>query len=293
MSAAAFGTAGRAVPTTWQELLLPAGTLPPRDDPGERAVTAWRRARSAVDGQVVGPLVWLDRDLDVLPRAVAGAGDDSVEAVPGLDRVQMHLVLWDTPPTYARSVAAVAGADAVDLVALHTRLPTGGNPRTSALRAVTAVTDLVPDDVDGFTEVPLGAGWPEALDVLADYGQAAALRLGEPIAAPLPAPAEIAQFLIACLDRDIGFATVGGPDRLLPVADRPGFGTLLLATRAALDGAGADDVAELLVREPVRADMTAVAGAAGSLREYLRAVSVCDLSAAMRDEARRGEFDRA
>ncbi len=106
---------------------------------------------------------------------------------------------------------------------------------------------------------PLGpepaASWLTALDELAALDLRLKFRTGGVTADAFPSAAELASCIDAALDRELRFKCTAGLHHALrhrvgegfdrPV-DQHGFLNVLLATRAALDGGGVDDIAQVL-----------------------------------------------
>lgn len=103
-----------------------------------------------------------------------------------------------------------------------------------------------------YVEVPRVTGWETALDVLAEDGaERAKLRTGGATAPAHPTSAEVAAFLRACLDRQLGFKLTAGLHHALRTTTTEGFeqhGVLnvLAAVAAGVGGADAGTLAGLL-----------------------------------------------
>lgn len=125
-------------------------------------------------------------------------------------------------------------------------------------------------------EVPRGEQQPHALrDVAAAAsgreGVQAKLRTGATASSDVPAPAELAAFVRACVDADLGFKLTGGLHHAVTGThageDQFGFLNVLSAVRWALNGAEADELEPLLAqRDP------------GPVLEMVARMSVADAS---------------
>lgn len=109
-------------------------------------------------------------------------------------------------------------------------------------------------DADGDAEIPVhvelpaaqvSVGWLAAADEVAAAGLRLTLRV-DGAAAAGPPGVLVASWVDAALDRETPFGCLGGGLRAAAYAGRPGVLGLLLATGAAFEGAGTDEVARLL-----------------------------------------------
>lgn len=142
------------------------------------------------------------------------------------------------------------------------------------------------------------ASWLGVLDEVAAADCQLTLRTGGPGALEQPDAGELAACITAALDREIAFACTGG---LASAVRRPedgtgptqhGFLNVLAATRAALDGAGAPDVAAVLEeRDPAR--LLADTGGWPSARRWFRSFASGSVPGAVHDLAALGLLEPA
>ncbi|MEU7615418.1 hypothetical protein AB0B27_04835 [Micromonospora rifamycinica] len=245
------------VPRLLAGLVDDAAVFPPGSAPLPDAVAAHHEHRASWYADLVGPLL-------VPASAVAAGGLDSLaEGVvtgligdTGLDRLPTALARLDAAGSTVRQVE----------VAVARR---GEDPRPG----LTALRDLVTrrDDLDWYAELPLTFGLTSALDTLAEARAtglpvAAKFRTGGLAAELFPTPVELAAVICACRDRGLPFKLTAGLHHAVRHLDpetgftHHGFGNVLAATLAAVDGAEVDAVAVLLAAtdaarlvEPVRA----------------------------------------
>src|SRR5690606_4638017 len=129
------------------------------------------------------------------------------------------------------------------------------------LRAETGVADaarrvaagVLAEDVPlAYVEVPRVPGMSGALDVLAEYDLRAKLRTGGATADAVPTERELADFLDACLDRQLPFKLTAGlhhPVRHTDAAsglEQHGFLNVLAAVDEVLESADQTAVAAIL-----------------------------------------------
>ncbi|MEV6798674.1 hypothetical protein AB0M91_10050 [Micromonospora rifamycinica] len=245
------------VPRLLAGLVDDAAVFPPGSAPLPDAVAAHHEHRASWYADLVGPLL-------VPASAVAAGGLDGLaEGVvtgligdTGLDRLPTALARLDAAGSTVRQVE----------VAVARR---GEDPRPG----LTALRDLVTrrDDLDWYAELPLTFGLTSALDTLAEARAtglpvAAKFRTGGLAAELFPTPVELAAVICACRDRGLPFKLTAGLHHAVRHLDpetgftHHGFGNVLAATLAAVDGAEVDAVAVLLAAtdaarlvEPVRA----------------------------------------
>ncbi|WP_329015651.1 hypothetical protein OG271_08960 [Micromonospora rifamycinica] len=245
------------VPRLLAGLVDDAAVFPPGSASLPDAVAAHHEHRASWYADLVGPLL-------VPASAVAAGGldglaEDVVTGLigdTGLDRLPTALARLDAAGTTVRQVE----------VAVARR---GEDPRPG----LTALHDLVTrrDDLDWYAELPLTFGLTSALDTLAEARAtglpvAAKFRTGGLAAELFPTPVELAAVICACRDRGLPFKLTAGLHHAVRHLDpetgftHHGFGNVLAATLAAVDGAEVDEVAVLLAAtdaarlvEPVRA----------------------------------------
>jgi hypothetical protein len=245
------------VPRLLAGLVDDAAVFPPGSASLPDAVAAHHEHRASWYAELVGPLL--------VPASAVVAGE-----LDGLAGGVVTGLIGDTgigrlPAALARLDAAGSTVRQVE-VAVARR---GEDPRPG----LTALRDLVtgPDDLDWYAELPLTFGLTSALDTLAEARAsglpiAAKFRTGGLAAELFPTPVELAAVICACRDRNLPFKLTAGLHHAVRHLDpetgftHHGFGNVLAATLAAVDGAEVDAVAVLLaatdaarLAEPVRA----------------------------------------
>lgn len=229
-----------------------AAVFPPGNLPLPQAVSANRAHHASWYSALVGPLL--------CPASRIGELDTLIE-YDG-DPLGVGVVI----DTGIRGV--LEGVDAVardERLALHSvEVALRGEPLADHARRAVAALDTAlggsDDDEPGYVEIPRSSGWRAALDVVADSGYRAKLRTGGASADHYPTEDELAQFILGCLDRGVAFKLTAGLHRGVrhtteSGAEEHGFLNVLSAVAAALDGAGAADVAARLATR--RADVVA------------------------------------
>ncbi|MEV0152653.1 hypothetical protein AB0H57_02775 [Micromonospora sp. NPDC050686] len=245
------------VPRLLAGLVDDAAVFPPGSAPLAEAVAAHRAHRTAWYADLVGPLLAPASALPALPDLLDPDERLAVGVIGDVPIGRLDAVLAEADPRLAvRQVeAAVAkrGEDPqpglADLLKLAERL--AGTPV--------------------YAEIPLTFGLLGALDTLA-----AARAAGAPVAAKFrtgglaaelfPTPVELAAVICACRDRELPFKLTAGLHHAIRHLDpetgftHHGFGNVLAATLAAVDGAEVAEVAALLAAtdpvplvEPARA----------------------------------------
>ncbi|GAB6898648.1 hypothetical protein JCM9957A_17380 [Kineosporia succinea] len=164
-----------------------------------------------------------------------------------------------------------------ELVAVE--LPFAGPAAGSVAERARVMLDSLDFTVPAWFAVPAEPGWEPAFDVLREDGaESVALYLSR-------SPAEAAQAIRALIDRDLPYAVADGVSGL--VSDAEGYGVLnvLGATRAALNGAEADEMAAILSEtsvEPLAAAARRMSEAdAATARAFLPSLVVPSIRAAV------------
>ncbi|HSK27242.1 MAG TPA: hypothetical protein VK894_10080 [Jiangellales bacterium] len=233
-------------PALLQDLLDDAAIFPPGNAPLAQAVPAHAAHVSAWYADLVGPFVCSGGRLPDLLDALDGAPE-----VAALDVA----VVLDQGTGSLHEVAGLV-ADDTRLMLAGVELPLRGEPLADAARrALTAVDGVLggPDDRRPVSvELPWLPGWRDALELVAEAGHRAKLRTGGPTADEHPSELALAERILACLDLDVPFKLTAGLHHAVRRTERGsgleqhGFLNVMLALEAALDGAGADDVAGVL-----------------------------------------------
>ncbi|HEX3932950.1 MAG TPA: hypothetical protein VHW64_19845 [Nocardioides sp.] len=233
------------VPQAWAGLVDDAAIFPPGDAALPDAVAAYVERRGEWYADLVGPLVVRDTDLPEVPHdvpvsVVLSSGAGVVEGVATLA---------------TRKGLRVVGLE----VAVRDLDDPAGNVRRigtalDALRDQDAVSDAVRDTAV-YIELPQtdpGPDWLAAADAVAEAEAHLKFRTGGVEAHLFPPAATVAAWIDAALDRETSFKCTAGLHHAVRHRDHAtgfeqlGFLNVLLATRAAFDGASRDEVAEVL-----------------------------------------------
>lgn len=206
----------------------------------EQALAAHRDHRRAWYGDLIGPLrvpvpateqvIYALHPLDAgLPVVLVAepTGDDDLALLESLRRARFQLL----------------DNHRVELTAVE--LPFAGEAAGPVADRARSMLDSLDFTVPAWFSVPAEPGWEAAFDVLAADG-------AENVALHLTGTAEATAAAVrALIDRDLAFAVTTGLSGL--VTDSAGFGVLnlLCATRAALNGAEAAQMAAVLAQTDV------------------------------------------
>ena len=218
-----------------------AAVFPPGNAPVPDAVGQHRQHRSAWYAPLIGPLVVPDTKLAQVSRAAAGEQIAVSVVVSGGAGGLVALARRSLPDV--RVVAAeVALRDLDDLV---------GNAEKVAM----AATELDPDEVTVFVELPYEHGWIGAIEVVEAAGLLGKIRTGGVEPDAYPSPDRLAEQLSALIEADLAFKATAGLHRAWPndavnqageTLHQHGFVTVLMAIEALIDGAGTEAAVELL-----------------------------------------------
>lgn len=246
------------IPEPYRFLVDDAAVFPPGNAPLDTALTAHRRHRRTAWADLVGPFVVSDVALPELIDAVRASGDSTP--------LRVSVVVTGGAGAIEPAVRWAGRADELELAAVELALRDEQDLPRNARRVTTVVDQLrASGDLDDDTPVyvepprPLGpepaASWLTALDEVAALDLRLKFRTGGVTADAFPSAAELASCIDAALDRELRFKCTAGLHHALrhrvdegfdrPV-DQHGFLNVLLATRAALDGGGVDDIAQAL-----------------------------------------------
>jgi hypothetical protein len=221
------------IPPVFVGLLDDAAVFPPGNAALPDAVRAHREHRAAWYATMVGPLLLPPEDIAAAPADIPLGMVGPREAV-------------------ARTVRAAPGRDIRQIeVPVAKR---GEDPQPGLRDLVTLITTT---GLRGYAEIPLTWGLMAALDRVAEARAAGVpiapkFRTGGLAAELFPTPVELAGVICGCRDRDLPFKLTAGLHHALRHADpetgfiHHGFLNVLVATAAAVDGAGPAEVAKLL-----------------------------------------------
>lgn len=229
------------IPEAWAGLVDDAAIFPPGDAPLPDAVAAYQQRGDEWYAGLVGPLVVRDTDLpdvppDVPVSVVLTAGAGAVEGVATLAERKGHRLAG----------LEVALRDRDDLVANVRRIAAAVDAARSGGRLT---------DTEVYVELPATdptPQWLAAADAVADAEYHLKLRTGGVEAAAFPSAATVAAWIDAALDRETSYKCTAGLHHAVRHRDHEtgfehhGFLNVLLATRAAFDGATQAEVAQVL-----------------------------------------------
>lgn len=210
-------------------LLDDAALFPPGELPLADAVPAHLDHERAWYSCMIGPFV--------VPAARVGELRGQV--------IDVSLTFPDGPATLPAAVELAIGMD-VGLESVEIALPDGLDVH-DLLRILRA---HLPDTTIGYVEIPRDGRGPATIDALAGTGCQAKFRTGGLVPGAHPSERELAGWIVAAVSRAVPFKCTAGLHHAVRHTDgdleQHGFLNVLLATDAALRGAGVDDVAVLL-----------------------------------------------
>jgi hypothetical protein len=243
------------IPAPYRSLVDDAAIFPPASAPLTDALAAHRKYRTATWSGLVGPFVVSDVALPDLVQAVRATGSSTPLAVA--------VVVTGGAGAIEPAVRWATRAEELDLTTLELGLRDEEDLPRNARRVTTVVDQLrasgdLDDDTPVYVEPPRLLGpepplsWLTALDEVAALDLRIKLRTGGTTSDAFPLAAEVAACVDAALDRELGFKCTAGLHQALRHRDpetgfeHHGFLNVLLATRAALDGAPPAEVSAVL-----------------------------------------------
>lgn len=280
------------VPLLCRGLVDDAALFPPGNAAMADAVPAHAEHRRAWYAPLVGPFLCPASRLAELAELAELAGATGTPLGVG--------VIVDTGTGGIEPAVASVRADPL-LVLRSIDVPLRGEPLAEAARraaiALDAALNDLRDDVAGdvaaewdglpaYLEVPRGPGWRRAMEAVAETGYRAKLRTGGVTPDAFPSEAEVAAFILACLELDVPFKFTAGLHRAVRNTtddgiEQHGFVNVLLAVADALDGADGPTIERTLAdRDAAR--ITARAGAlpsgrAAGVRSWLASYGSCSI----------------
>jgi hypothetical protein len=272
-------------------LIDDAAIFPPGNTPLAEAIPAHARQVSSPHGLVVGPFVSSDRALPDLSRLLEAQPPEqplplSLVVVGGAGAIEPALTWADRDPH-------------LELRAIETALRDEEDLAHNAARVVTVLDLALPDDVDAYVELPRlvdsepSTGWLRAADAVSEAGHRLKFRTGGDSPEAHPDPAELAAVIDAVLDRQTAFKCTAGLHHGVRHTDddtgfeQHGFGNVILATGALLDGADRDAAAAVLAdrdRDAVGDALRALdEEAATRIRGWFRSFGSCSIDEPVAD----------
>jgi hypothetical protein len=252
-----------------------AALFPPASTPMPTAVEDHSRHRTAWYAPLVGPFLCPSSRTEELAAQVAAP-------------LAVRLVVDSGTGGIGPAVDAVASDERLILQGVEIALPPDA-PADAARRAVSALDAAVggpDDDEPAYLEPARTVGWRDALAVIAESGYRAKLRTGGTTAEAFPSESEVAEFVLACLDLGVSFKCTAGLHRAVrhtaaDGSEQHGFLNILLAVAAGLDGADADETADVLAdRDAVQLARALIGlddARAASLRRWFTSYGSCSV----------------
>ena len=262
-----------AVPPLFRRLVDDAALYPPGSAPMASAVPAHRMWRSGPHADLVGPFLCPASRWDEL-RSRLRAGDC----------LELGLIVDTGIDAIRGSAAAAMDDERVRLIMVEVPVPAGQD----LVRGATQAIEQTPAGVRLHVELPRSPSWTEpvrsqplglALDVLAAAGQGAKLRTGGLRADLFPTDAEVAAFIVACVERSVPFKCTAGLHQAVrhtdPISgfEHHGFLNLVVAAARAVSGgrvreALAEARPEALAAEAASIDAATASAARAAFTSY-------------------------
>ncbi|MGH3482227.1 MAG: hypothetical protein ACRDPQ_03235 [Nocardioidaceae bacterium] len=273
------------------DLVDDAAIFPPGNAALADAVPAHARQVTSPHGVVVGPFVSSDRVLPDLSRLL--------EAQPPEQPLPLALVVVGGAGAIEPALTWADRDPHLELRAIETALRDEDDLAHNAARVVTVLDLALPDGVDAYVELPRlidsepSAGWLRAADAVAEAGHRLKFRTGGESREAHPDPAQLATVINAALDRETAFKCTAGLHHGVRHTDddtgfeQHGFGNVILATGALLDGGDRDAATTLLAdrdRDAVGAALRELdAEAATRIRGWFRSFGSCSIDEPVAD----------
>ena len=268
-----------------------AAIFPPGNAPLADAVPAHVRHAASSYGFVVGPFVCSDRALPDLSRLL--------EAEPPEQPLPLTLVVVGGAGAIEPALTWAGRDPYLDVRAVESALRDEDDLAHNAARVVTVLDLALPDGVDAYVELPRltgpepTAGWLNAADAVAEAGHRLKFRTGGESKEAHPDETELATVIDAALDRQTAFKCTAGLHHGVRLTagdtgfEQHGFGNVLLATGALLDGAARDAAAAVLEDRDTDAVGKALRGldeaAAARIRSWFRSFGSCSIDEPVAD----------
>lgn len=275
-------------------LIDDAALFPPGNAPVGEAVPEHARHTRAWYAPLVGPfLLPVSRFSEVAAAAVVAqqAGD--------LDGPLLVTAVCRSAAEVGAAVEAARCAGSVCLVGIEA----AAGPGEHVDDVVAALRRVVAAGVRALVEVPWqDVGWPEALDTLQQTPYSAKLRTGGTKAGAFPDEQTVADYLVACAERNLPLKCTAGLHSAMRHPDpstgfeHHGFLNVLLAAAAAANGAPVPAVRavlgerdeHVLVAQAQVLDTTATSRA----RRLFTSYGSCSITEPLGDLVRLGLLDR-
>ncbi len=273
-----------------------AAVFPPGNAELADAVPAHARHVGGPHGSLVGPFVCSDRRLPELSRLL--------EAAPPTDPLPLALVVIGGAGAIEPAITWADRDPHLDLRAIETALRDEDDLAHNAARIVTMLDVALPDGVDAAIELPRlesdgpTPGWLRAADAIAEADHRMKFRTGGEVPEAHPSEIALATAIDAALDRQTAFKCTAGLHRgtrnTAPDTgfEQHGFGNVLVATAALLDGAGTEAAASVLAHRNADAIGSTLRAldreAAARVRGWFRSFGSCSIDEPVADLVRWG-----
>lgn len=252
-----------------------AALFPPGELPLAEAIPAHRDHREAWYAAMVGPFVFPASRLDELTAVLDGR------------IIALSMTLPGGPAKVRPALQALSVLDAVRLESVEVALPQD----VTAAELVATLDEHLPADVAGYVEVPRDERRPSTLDALAGTRYRAKFRTGGVVPEAHPGERELAAAIGAVIDRGLEFKCTAGLHHAVRHTDgaleQHGFLNVLLATEAALQGAGSEELVSLLAERSGEAIADKVRAVGQDrlvvTRENFQSFGTCSISDPVRD----------
>lgn len=252
-AATAETSEARGIPPLFAGLCDDAALFPPGNAAAADAVPAHGAYRTSWYRDLVGPFLAAPKHLPAVAEAVAERDPRGLHLHPHPhEPLPLALVVPDGPDALDSAIKAAASEPGIELVGVELACATHGTSADAARDAAEALKRSLPPGTGGVVEVRRGDGLGAALDVLAATPFRAKLRTGGTVARAFPSEAEVAEFIVGCVARDLPFKCTAGLHAAVRHTDEitgfehHGFLNILAATGAATQGADITGVASLL-----------------------------------------------
>ncbi len=283
------------IPATFRSLVDDAAVFPPGDAPLDTAARHHQEHREAPYASLVGGFVVSDVKLPDLVEIL--------RSDPGAP-LSVNVVVTGGAGAIEPAVRWANGAEQLDLRCVEIALRDEDDLAHNARRVVTMVDQLVAsghldEDVDVYVEPPPllarppSHSWLSALDEVAAMDLRLKFRTGGVSADAFPSAADLATCVSAALDREVAFKCTAGLHNALRHRDEEtgfehhGFLNVLLATRASLDGASQEDVADVLEQQEAATVRAGIEGASEeglvSARRWFTSFGSCSVLEPLED----------
>lgn len=285
------------IPELFAGLIDDAALFPPGNAPMVDAVPAHATHRDAWYADLVGPFLCTDTRLPELQRELT----TNDRTAP----VDLGLLVTGGAGAIGPALTWVGSDHRLDLrtveIALRDEPDLARNVRRIDLAFEADGDANLHSDTTIAIEIPLTEGWERALDALAECGHRAKLRTGGIDTGADggwhgPDETDVARFVLACLDRELPFKCTAGLHHAVrhTTADgteQHGFANVLVATRAALDGAGEADLVQLLADRDAESVIEELRGVTPSTRQWFTSYGSCSIDEPLEELRAFGMFD--